>query len=95
MYRFCCAGQGAFHFLSDIGEVADNGTPTTALVPEVDLVRSLTEEGKIFLQLLEILFDPVVPFGLVRVEAAIGVTATGGSLAKSSHCKGCIRDLKR
>jgi len=50
MYRFCCAGQGAFHFLSDIGEVADNGTPTTALVPEVDLVRSLAEEGKIFLQ---------------------------------------------
>ena len=63
MYRFCCAGQGAFHFLSDIGEVADNGMP-------------LAEEGKIFLQLLEILFDPVVPFGLVRVEAAIGVTAT-------------------
>jgi len=81
MYRFCCAGQGAFHFLSDIGEVADNGMP-------------LAEEGKI-LQLLEILIDLGVPFGLVRVEAAIGVIATGGSLAKSSHCKGCIRDLKR
>ena len=94
MYRFCCAGQGAFHFLSDIGEVADNGTPTIALVPKVDLVRSLAEEGKI-LQLLEILIDLGVPFGLVRVEAAIGVIATGGSLAKSPHCKGCIRDLKR
>jgi hypothetical protein len=80
---------------SGIGGVADNGTSTTALVPEVDLIRSLVEAGKFFLHVLEFLFDPGVPFGLGRVVAAIAVIATGGSLAKSSQCKGCIRDLNR
>ena len=94
-YRFYCPSQRASRWPSGIGGVADNGMSTTALVPEVDLIRSLVEAGKFFLHVLEFLFDLGVLFGLGRVVAAIGVTATGGSLAKSFHYKGCIRDLNR